>query len=286
MTTNLTALYGLKQSGVWKSQTFTTSGTWLKPANVNMIKVILVGGGGGGINNTTNYTKADDGQSSIFNTSPFTLTARGGQGGSTYITVNDKYAPRYGGGCGGGAESFIRTIYYQDTNTNTNFIRNIQGNGGRRIFPIPESGSGPTSYELYNGYTGIAAGDSITGGGGAAYYNNTGVSIFGSASFGGNVPGFGSGGIYGGGGGSFGNGGNGRYTDTITGQTFSATPGQYGGGGAGGGTYGAGGGGGEILIREIPITTDAVITIGTGGTGNGTNTSAGGNGLCIIYWFE
>lgn len=286
MTTNLTALYGLKQGGIWKSQTFTTSGVWTKPSTVNMIKVILVGAGGGGVNGTSNYIEADNGQSSTLNTQPFTLTARGGQGGSVYTTSNDKYAPSYGGGCGGGAESLIRTVYYKDNNTNTNFIRNIQGNGGRRLFPVPEEGAGPTSYELFNGGIGISAGDSISGGGGATYYNSTGVTIFGSASFGGNVPGFGSGGIYGGGGGSFGNGGSGRYANMITQQTIPQTNGIHGGGGAGGSNYGAGGGGGEILIREIPITTDAIITIGQGGAGNGNYATNGGNGLCIIYWFE
>ncbi len=297
MTTNLTALYGLNQQGNWRSQAFTTSGIWLKPSKVNTVKVLLVGAGGGGSGSATAGAKAPNGEASYFNTSPYSITARGGEGGTSQTTNNTGNALSAGGGSGGGAETHQRILWvkYDDV---TNYPYPILGNGGRRVFAttyqptgggggLGVSGSVNPSYDQFSGLPGIQAGDSISGAGGAAYYNGAGVSFNGGYAIGGSIPGYGSGGSGGAGGGaSYGNGGSGRYTNLITQQTIAATPGIYGGGGAGASSYGAGGGGGEIVIKEIPITTDATIIIGTGGSGLGQYATNGGNGLCIIYWWE
>ncbi len=255
MTTNLTALYGLGQSGSgqWKSQIFTTSGTWIKPENVQTIKVLLVGAGG-------SHDAA--GQNSQFNASPFSFIAKGG--GRYELIQLDNTTIGYRGGNGGGSESFI----YTPVSLTSPDI--LFGNGGLDL-----KDSGISSNILKHGLLGITSGMSVSGGGGGAAGGN-----------GGDVIGFGKGGTSSGGGGSFGNGGslgqNGSYGGGGGGYSTSA------GGGGGGGeivireipitsssatiTIGTGAPGGTIYGGR-PTTA-----LGTAG--------AGGNGLCIIYWFE
>lgn len=261
MTTNLTALYGLGGggSGKWKSQTFTTSGVWQRPAGVEVAKVLLVGGGGSGA--ASRILNGFNGGNSSFGN---VLIARGGGRGLNFRF--NRYNPNpetsgYPGGIGTGYPSYMS---YDSS-----------GTGGVVYY---------SSYGLFNsikntvpsGIIGISSAFGSTGGGG------------GTTGDGGNVVGFGSGGTgnFGGGGGaSYGNGGNGGPN--------VGSAGVFGGGGGGSGSAG-GGGGGEIIYRDIPVSTDMVVAIGSGGSSVSGNireettytSGAGGNGLCIVFWQE
>ena len=269
MTTNLTALYGLGGggSGKWKSQTFTASGLWQRPANVEVVKVILVGGGGGGGGRTFDYSdgvnlaKGKDGGNSTFAAqTPTSIVAYGGKGGGPYPAGG--WNPAYGGDGGGSS------LLYPEAMA-------VAGDYGG--FAITGNGAYYDRNSFFRkALSGVSFGDSISGGGGSV------------GSGGGNVVGFGKGGTGAGGGGSFGDGGNGSSNGGLT----AATSGIFGGGGGG---FASGGGGGEIVIRMVPVISDVVVTIGAGGAGgviindfynNLPDGAKGGNGLCIVFWQE
>lgn len=273
MTTNISALYGIDRGVTGaacrlKSQTFTSSGIWQKPEGVEVVKVLLVGGGASG---GVSSIQGNHGGTSSFGGIVF---ARGGLGN------------RDGGGIGSGIAGLAYYTVQQTTQIAQNNIPQSFTNG----FP--------------GGLIGMSSAFGSTGGGGGNGNTPSGN----VAGNGGNVIGFGSGGIGvsspsgvgytagGGGGASYGNGGNGSvayYASGWIGTTAGA--GIFGGGG--GGVNGVGGGGGEIVIREVPVSGSVQIIIGAGGTSvSGTVqqflskttgiSGAGGNGLCIVYWVE
>jgi hypothetical protein len=317
MTTNITALYGLNQfTGQWKSQVFTSSGTWTRPDGVEVIRVMAVGGGGGGsayyyydyqmttINSVA--TVPTVGLNTVVQ-GDFAVTARGGEPAKGNWGGN-------GGGVGTGITTGVVSPSSRITNlpnrtsiTETNFIQYASsipiGNGGLYQYMVsdsmnllfPEYYPGHPLYFLTPGGLGYSSPYGSTGGGGGA-----------SSTPGGNAVGYGSGGSISGGGGSFGNGG----TYLGASGTKRGSDGTYGGGGGGmpngNGDYstdtsriqgGGGGGGGEIVMREIPVVSSPTVsvTIGEGGTEGtyriiSTSTTLyagkGGKGIAIVYWQE
>lgn len=252
--------------GRWKSQTFTSSGWWIKPSNVEVVNIILVGGGGGGGGTTT--TGADGGTSYFGD-----IVSRPGERGNSNGASNGR------GGTGGGRPRIFGAVethsYYGEATYGTS-----NGNGGPARQP---------------GGTGISSGESVSGGGG-------GGSTTYSYCPGGTVIGFGNGGEgypsarSSGGGASFGDGGNGALT--VGGYPSNGSNATHGGGG-GSANFGAGGGGGELVIRQVPVYGNVYVTIGGGGgpgyfyytywngsayVGGNSYGGLGGNGICIVFW--
>lgn len=309
MTTNLSALYGGSGGGSWKSQTFTTSGTWVKPEGVEVVRIVMAGGGGGG-----GYwdSPGGNGGTSIFY-APIPIFASGGFGAcrADFSAWNETIMNGWGGnggGVSGGEVSLLHTTGI------------ILGGPPALLTKINAGVVYPTNSGVRvktHGGMGISSGNSISGAGGAA-----------GSRRGGAVPGFGNSGTSGvwvindddsaeygpgaGGGASFGDGGMGVGRPARNATPTAATPGIHGGGG-GGGAYirtnrtsfnfigGPGGGGGEIVIRDVPVkeVSTIFVAIGAGGTAalqsslanstwpGGLSTvapSAGGSGICQIFW--
>lgn len=289
MPTNITELYGIKKGPIkWRSQTFTASGTWIRPPGVEMVRVTLVGGGGGGgpmynVYGSGLVTAGSDGGNSVFNApSVHKLVSRGGRGSGINKMPN-----------GGGVKGGIASGQYNGWDGYYWWYWGYWWYPNWRIANFFTGNAG--------GGDGIGAGSSISGGGGGMFPNYYWwIPDIYSGFDGGNVVGYGTGGKAGsyyswagggGGGASFGNGGNGYDSRTET----APTDGTLGGGG-GGGSYGSGGGGGEILIREVPVYTDISVIIGQGGSGGQVTNpnsyyqrfrgASGGSGLCIVSWEE
>jgi|694.fasta_scaffold00420_12 hypothetical protein len=309
MTTNLTAILGGSSGGSWKSQTFTTSGTWVKPEGVEVVKVVMAGGGGGG-----GYwdSPGGSGGNSIFY-APIPIYASGGFGAlrADFSAWNENIINGWGGNGGGVSGGEVLLLHTSgiilgsppQVITNTNSGKSYTTNNGTRV--------------KTHGGAGMPSGNSISGAGGAA-----------GSRRGGAIPGFGNSGTSGiwnindddsaeygpggGGGASFGDGGMGVGRPARNTTPTQATPGIFGGGG-GGGAYiranrttfnfigGPGGGGGEIVIRDVPVkdVASVFVAIGAGGapatqSGTSNNTwrggittvapSAGGAGICQIFW--
>lgn len=285
MTTNLTALYGFgtttSSSGLWKSQTFTASGIWTKPANTKMVRVIMCGGGGGGSATglyVTN-TGGTGGDTVFYAETP--IVAKGGKGGYCQL---DGYSLIMRGGHGGGSE-FDSFVFPASKRLNIGSLTSpidiemitYLGNGGHYEENSVYNKSFPTR-------SGISKGTSITGGGGATTDSYRRLNLYDVN--GGPVSGFGSGGI---GISRDGAGGGGSFGDGMSANNPSS--GGYGGGGSSAVSSGlfvyAGGGGGEVVVREVPVTNSIIITIGAGGLGvGGPNTYNGKSGICIVFWQE
>lgn len=261
MTTNISALFGIDKglatsTGRLKSQTFTSSGVWTRPAGIEIVKIILVGaGGGGGIN------RGGGGGGEIIwkevpvNSNMTVIIGAGGIGGSGYpgnqiIATNggDSSFGAYvakGGGNGDQTHDMVINNYYGYT---------VQGFRAGL-------GGGKNSFSPNNGYPPISSLGSAGGDGGTSRINIP-VWSWGSGNFssgGQNVIGAGKGGIA-------------QYEGQATGSG-----GYYGSGG--GGSWGDGGAGGDLNSNG----NNAGNNTGGGGGGPGGN---GGSGLCIVYWME
>jgi fibronectin-binding autotransporter adhesin len=309
MTTNLTAILGGSSGGSWKSQTFTTSGTWVKPEGVEVVKIVMAGGGGGG-----GYWDSPGGNGGTsFFYAPIPVSAGGGWGAcrADFSAWNETLINGWGGNGGGVSGGEIALIHLSGTILGGPPALLTKLNSGV-VYPS----AGGTQIKTHAGM-GISSGNSISGAGGGA-----------GSRRGGSVPGFGDSGVTGiwnindddfaeygpggGGGASFGNGGMGVGRPARNTTPTQATPGIFGAGG-GGGAYiianrtsfnfigGPGGGGGEIVIRDVPVkdVSSVFVAIGAGGapalqsaTANftwrgGITTvapSAGGAGICQIFW--
>lgn len=306
MTTNLTSLFG-STGGTWKSQTFTTSGTWSVPEGVEVVKVVLAGGGGGG-----GYWSSPGGNGGTsFFYAPIPISAQGGWGAcrADFSAWNETLINGWGGNGGGVSGGEVSLLHLSGIilGSPPGVITKI--NAGL-VFPSSRG----TMIKTHAGM-GISSGNSISGAGGGS-----------GSRRGGTVPGFGNSGTSGswspvdidsaeygpggGGGASFGDGGMGAGRIAPNTNPHAATNGVYGGGG-GGGAYiinnsswnfvgGPGGGGGEIVIRDVPVkgVSSIFVAIGAGGSPGLQNVSswnrrtittalspgAGGAGICQIFW--
>jgi len=226
--------------------TFTSSGTytWIAPAGVTSVAVLVVGGGGGA---GGFYGAGTAGGDSSFNSSIF---AYGGKSGSS------------SGGCGGGGAG-----------------GNGGGTGGQGK---GTSGSGNPVGGGAAGYTGNG-GDAgcygVQGGG-----KGGGVGIYGQGANGsGGSPG-GQNGSGGGGGGGGGSNGGSQGTDGQAGSGGSGqTYGGGFGGGTGGGMGGGGGGlryGNNVSVTP---STGYTVIVGARGS-SGVYGANGGPGAARIVW--
>ena len=287
--------------GVYDVQTFTSSGTWTKPAGVSQVRVIAIGGGGGGgsgrkgasgssraggsggymgaysdiifdasaISSSVSVTIGTGAAGAASQTTNSTNGIAGTQGGNTtfgtYAVAN--------GGFGGGAGSNSTTI-----------IPVVTSNTGFEFNPTHKNTS--TMYYMYTlnqiYHSGISGNTQLggwyglkgPGGGGGGGTIGTGNIIL-NVGFGG----YGATNLNGG----FA-GGTASATDGVSGGNgTAATTGQpYGGGGGGGGQasltgnagaggngalYGGGGGGGGASV-------DSVGNSGAGGNG--------ADGICVV----
>ena len=299
------AIAGAGITKVLKSQTITTSSTWVRPYGVNFVELILVGGGGGGGGGGS---------------------ASGGSGG--------------GGGGGGGGQVLARPVDVSGDVTVTIGAGGAGGAGGTAGNPGANGAVGGHSMfgvhrALGGGYGAgggtLSLGEVFCGcaGGAGGYLLNSAGGYFdffhgcGGGGAGGNAPSWTPQsvmtiagtvyGVYSPHVGVVSQGGRTYHGAAVAGGKAPAqeewiTPGPpllgYGQGG-GGGTHGApsyrrfigstggdSGGGGTTAITAAAVAGAA--NTGTGGGGGGGLTgaatagsgAAGGSGLCIVRWWE
>ena len=246
------------------TQTFTSNGTFVVPAGVSEVSVLVVAGGGGGAN-----------------------TGSGGGGGgyvydsSVSVTSGSSYPVTVGAGGGGGAatgapgtkgsNSVFSTITAEGGGAGYSHGNSSGGNGGsgggapiKPSAPAATPGTGSQGFSGGAGYVDAGWAGNNGGGGGAG---STGAA-------GGNTAGSG-------------NGGNG-LANSITGSLVT-----YAGGGGGGevnGSFaGAGGSGGGGRANMNAAGTNGTNGLGGGGGGggyNGTyfNGGTGGSGVIIVSY--
>jgi hypothetical protein len=258
---------------------FTSTGTtsWIAPAGVTSVEVLVVAGGGGG--------------GAVRSSTSFAAGAGGGSGGLLYnpsfsVTPGVSYTVTVGAGGAGSATGVDRGTA-----------------GGNSVFATLTAigGGGGASW----GSPGITGGNGGSGGGGSGSGNPAGGT--GTAGQGynggtgtGSVPNYGGGG----GGGAGGPGGNGTaYSGGGGGPglaiSITGTPVWYGGGGGGGsytssnGAVGNGGIGGGGSAGQTYPSNGSSATANTGGggggaTSNGTNVTntggAGGSGIVVLRY--
>ena len=271
--TNVANSLGLSQL---KSQIFTSSGTWPRPANVGTVKVLLIGGGAGG--GGGGYGR---------NSFNFHGIASGGGGGGgatgelalADLSVTGNVSVTVGGGGNGGAGGQAggsSPVGSDGGDTIFGTLKAVGGKGGgsggnvtssssSNTFGTPGPGGASVRTDSLVASTGANGGN----GAGTGVAIKDGSSIAGLAGVGGShgvggTVGYGGGG----GGGALGDGGDGANetpSDSVGLAGFSAAANSgAGGGGGGGGTRG---------------------TSGTG-TRNGGGGGGGGSGLAVVFWTE
>ena len=230
--------------------------TWICPAGVTKVCVVMVGGGGAGGNGGSGQSGA------------------GGGGGLLWandiqVTPGQSYGVKVGGGgyyAGGDGDSSAFAMTFAALGGKGGNGGNGGGAGG-----TPSIFGGAVAYGLHGGGSGgrggtYAGGNGVGGGGAGGYSGNggNGAPLGGVATQG--TGGGGGGGIGGSGGpgAGFGGGGVGLFGNLQNGSAGSGN-GQGGGGGSGGGNGGSGPGG---------------VYGGGAGYGGGN----GGNGAVRIIW--
>lgn len=266
---------------VRKTQVFTTSGTFTRPAGVDSVHVLLIGAGagGGGVSSDTGVLVGGGGgggqviERDLAITSNLTVTI--GAGGSGGVGENAGSAggdstlsggaalTAYGGGGGAPGSATLSLLNSADANGNTGGA----GGGGTLSADFGGCGAGASRSP-------VAMASTSSGGypGTSAYGNKGSMASDKADLFGPLQPGYGLGG-YGGGG-----GGGSRYQpdSSVYGPFIPA--GVDGGGDGALGTSGAG--------------SAAVANTGGGGGGAYSNASTaynggdGADGRCVITWFE
>lgn len=258
-----------------------TGCTWIVPAGVNGVRVLVVAGGGGG---GGNLTSGGGGGGGVLHEVGYAVTS----GDSINVTIGK-------GGAAGSNAWNLPNNFNNGTNGDNSMFDSLSAIGG--------GGGGGGGTNSQRGNPGSAGGSG--GGGGRCWVNcNTslvtsngnkrlgGTSTSGQGNTGGDAP-FMSGGGGGGAGAAgspstgnaAGNGGDGVSTDISGAGTY------FGGGGGGGSentsTRASGGPGGGGLGAANGVEDGDTGTNGRGGGGGGTRTGSGGvggSGVVIVRW--
>jgi hypothetical protein len=278
------------------ADTFSTSGSWVRPASVNyLIGVVVAGAGGGG------------GGGALLSSDSFLGQAAGGGGGgggARWTFLPNLYVGNVGtvtvgigaGGAGGTARTFTKSAASSTlsnvsggnaavgaTTTFGSFISIPGGGGGAGGDTTPSRGaSGTAGGTVTTPVFGITNVTSTSGSGFTTFpyavtsVGGTGGSAFGTATGeGGSTrsPGGigGSAGVCGGGGGS-----------PVVGETFSGYP-ALGTGLVGSWGNGSGGGGAFHALRNHFSASSISGSAGTGAAGSvGNSSGGGGGGACYV----
>lgn len=167
---------------VYNREVFTSSGTWVRPAGVDQVKVTVTGGGGGGSEGHGGNDGSDGGSSSFVGDT--TVTANGGSGGessslSTTAASFDICAGGSGGSGGSGGDTAISggdggIGFRRRTNEPPSSVEAMAfpGTGGASYF-----GGGASMRSTYSGTVGSTVSgqnaESFGSGGGGGFQRST-----------------------------------------------------------------------------------------------------------------